>query len=151
MYAALLEAGIPAENITRLAHRLTVDYIEPGLDAMVAEDAYDLRFANPFGNTLAIYAVKEGSVVTVAIAGNREDKSEKNVIRTQIVQKSSPPVYYVENRELEPGEQIVLDPGKAGVTVRVYRNDELVSTDTYEAESSIVQIGPEPEPDTGNK
>jgi hypothetical protein len=57
----------------------------------------------------------------------------------------------VENRELEPGEQIVLDPGKAGVTVRVYRNDELVSTDTYEAESSIVQIGPEPEPDTGNK
>ena len=41
------EAGIPAENIT--SWRLTVDYIEPGLDAMVAEDAYDLRFANPFG------------------------------------------------------------------------------------------------------
>lgn len=151
MYAALLEAGIPVENITRLPHKLAVDYIEPGLDAVVAEDAYDLKFSNPFDNEVAIYAVKEGSVVTVAIAGNRDDRTDKSVIRTQIVQKSSPPVYYVENRDLKPGEKVVLDPGKEGVTVRVYRNDELISTDTYEAESSIVQIGPSIDPDKRNK
>jgi len=46
---------------------------------------------------------------------------------------------------------VVLDPGKEGVTVRVYRNDELISTDTYEAESSIVQIGPSIDPDKRNK
>lgn len=143
MYAALLNAGMPVENITRLPHNLTVDYIEPGLDAMVADDAYDLRFKNPFKNTVAIYAVKQGSVVTVAIAGNRDDKLEKSVIRTQTVQKSAPPVYYVENRDLAPGEKVILDPGREGITVRVYRNNELISTDTYEAESSIVQIAPE--------
>ena len=89
--------------------------------------------------------------MTVAIAGNRDDRTDKSVIRTQIVQKSSPPVYYVENRDLKPGEKVVLDPGKEGVTVRVYRNDELISTDTYEAESSIVQIGPSIDPDKRNK
>lgn len=151
MYAALLEAGIPAENITRLPHKLTMDYIEPGLDAMVAEDAYDLRFSNPFGNNLAIYAVKKGTVVTVAVAGSRDDRPDRNVISTQTVNKSAPPVYYVENRDLKPGEQVVLDPGKEGITVRVYRNNELISTDTYEAESSIVQIGPDTDPEIKNK
>ena len=151
MYAALLEAGIPAENITRLPHKLTVDYIEPGLDAVVAEDAYDLRFSNPFGNNLAIYAVKKGTVVTVAVAGSRDDRPDKSVISTQTVNKSAPPVYYVENRDLKPGEQVVLDPGKEGITVRVYRNNELISTDTYEAESSIVQIGPDTDPEIKNK
>jgi len=151
MYAALLKAGIPAENITRLPHKLTVDYIEPGLDAMVAADAYDLRFSNPFSNTLAIYAVKKGTVVTVAIAGNRDDRPDRSVVSTQTVNRSSPPVYYVENRDLAPGEQVVLDPGREGVTVRVYRNDDLISTDTYEAVSSIIQIGPQTEPGIKNK
>ncbi len=151
MYASLLRAGIPAENITRLPHKLTVDYIEPGLDAMVAADAYDLRFRNPFSNTVAIYAVKRGTVVTVAIAGSRDDRPDRSVISTQIVNKSSPPVYYVENRDLAPGEQVVLDPGKEGITVRVYRNEELISTDSYEAESSIVQIGPQADPGSKNK
>ena len=58
---------------------------------------------------------------------------------------------YVENRDLAPGEQVVLDPGREGVTVRVYRNDDLISTDTYEAVSSIIQIGPQTEPGIKNK
>jgi hypothetical protein len=51
-------------------------------------------------------------------------------------------VYYVENRNLKPGEKVILNPGKEGVMVNVYRNGELIGPDKYEAEKAIVQIGP---------
>ncbi|MFG0263601.1 MAG: VanW family protein, partial [Rhodopirellula sp. JB055] len=124
LYAALITAGLPKDRIVRFQHELPVDYIEIGLDSWVGGSAVDLRFTNPFDNPLTVFAVREGSVVTVAIAGNREDKDEKCVIRKEIVQELPPPVYYIENKDLKPGEKVVLDPGKSGVTVNVYRRSE---------------------------
>ena|GEM_PF-617743 len=144
LYAALLKAGLPAESITaRMPHDLTPDYIEPGLDSWISADGGDLRFSNPYDNPLAIFAVTKGSVLTVAVAGRMEDRTDKAVITRETVQRYTPPVYYVENRELKNGEAIVMDPGKEGITINVYRNGELISTDTYKAETSIVQVAPD--------
>ncbi len=152
LYAALLKAGLPKDSITaRVQHKLSVDYIEPGLDSWISSDAGDLRFSNPYKNTLAIFAVMQGSVLTVAVAGSREDKTDECVITKEIVQEFSPPVYFMENENLKPGERVILDPGKDGITVKVYRNEELISTDSYEAESSIVQIPPDTEWENKNK
>lgn len=142
LYAALLTAGIPKDSIIRLPHETAADYIEPGLDAWISGDAGDVKFRNPFNNRLAIFAVKNGSVVTVAICGNRSDKTEQCVIRTETVQEIKPPVFYVEKDDLKPDERIILNPGKKGVSIKVYRNDELISTDLYKAETSIIQIAP---------
>lgn len=143
LYAALLTAGLPKDSITRLPHKTTVGYIQPGLDAWVSGNAGDVKFSNPYEKKLAVFAVRNGSVITVAIAGSREDKAEKSVIRTETIQEFEPPVYYVEKEDLDPGEQIVLNPGKKGLSVKVYRNDEFIGTDQYEAETSIVQIAPD--------
>lgn len=142
LYAALLSAGIPADSITRMQHKLLADYIEPGLDAWISGSAGDLRFSNTFSNKIAIFAQMEGDRVRVAIAGSISDNKGKYKIETEITQKFAPPVYNVENRSLKPGEKVVLSPGKEGVMVNVYRNGELVGTDKYEAEKAIVQIGP---------
>jgi vancomycin resistance protein YoaR len=152
LYTALLTAGLPKDSITRLPHKTTVGYIQPGLDAWISGNAGDVKFRNPYGKKLAVFAVRNGSVLTAVIAGSREDKAEKSVIRTETVQESDPPVYYVEKDDLKPGEKVVLNPGKKGLAVKVYRNDELIGLDQYEAETSIVQIAPDIEvPEYENK
>ncbi len=142
LYAALLSSGIPFDSITRLQHRLSVDYIKPGLDSWISGTACDLKFTNTFKNKIAVFAQTEDNQVKVVIAGSITDKQEKYEIRTEIVQRYSPSVYYVENRNLKPDEKIILSSGKEGVKVNVFRNDKLLGTDEYEAEKAIVQIGP---------
>ena len=142
LYAALLSAGVPVNSITRLPHKLSVDYIEPGLDAWISGDAGDLKFFNPFNHKIAIFAQTEGDKVKVVIAGSISDKKGKYEIETEITQRFASPVYYVENKSLRSGEKVILDPGREGIMVNVFRNGELIGSDTYEAEKKIVQIGP---------
>lgn len=143
LYAALLLSGLPdpKTNITRMPHELAVDYIEPGLDAWISDNGGDLKFNNSFDSRIAIFAKAEDGYVKVSIAGSMKNKGDYE-IRSEVVQKFAPTVYNVENRDLKPGQRIVLSNGRDGMLVEVYRNDELISTDKYEAEKSIVQIGP---------
>ncbi len=143
LYAALLSAGLDKDAITRLPHKLAADYIEPGLDAWISGDAGDLKFSNSFNHKIAIFAEKKNNMITVAIAGNGDDITQKNKITIETVQRLAPPVAYVEDPNLNPGESITLNPGKEGVLVNVYRNDELISTDRYEAEKRIVRVAPD--------
>lgn len=140
LYAALLKAGLPVDFITRMPHKLPVDYIEPGLDAWISGSTADLKFSNPFGNQLAVFAQLEGSRVKVALAGSLSDIKEKYEIRTEIIQRFAPPVFYVEDKSLKSGEKIVLNPGKEGVKVNVFRNNKLIGSDKYDAENAIIQI-----------
>ncbi|MGI6668682.1 MAG: VanW family protein [Acetivibrionales bacterium] len=142
LYAALLKTGMPVDCITRLPHKMAVDYIEPGLDSWISGNAGDLKFTNPFKNNIAIFAEQNEDRVVVAIAGSLADKPEKSEISTEIVQRFEPPVYYVENNNLKQGEKLILNPGKEGIVVNVYRNGILIGTDEYEAEKAIIQIGP---------
>ncbi len=151
LYAAMLSAGIPKDSIVRDQHKLAPDYIEPGLDSWISGDSGDLKLSNPYPNKLAIFARMEGNSVTVAIAGSMKNKTEDFAISTEVVQRYAPAVYYVENSSLKPGEKIVLNPGKDGVTVNVLRNGDLIGTDQYEAEKSIIQIAPGTDIENGNK
>jgi len=142
LYKALLLAGIPKESIIRIPHEFATDYIEPGLDAWISGDAGDLKFISPFSHKTAIFTELKDGRITVALAGSMKDKKEDYKITTEVVQRFKPSVVYVENSSLKPGERIILNPGKEGVMVNVYRNGELISTDEYKAEKSIVQIAP---------
>jgi len=142
LYAALLMAGIPKDSIIRLPHELAPDYIEPGLDSWISGNGGDLKFTNPFSHKLAVFTELRDGRITVAVAGSMSDKIDDVNITTEIVQRFAPSVVYVENSRLKPGEKVVLYPGKEGIMVNVYRNDELISTDEYKAEKSIVQIAP---------
>lgn len=142
LYAAILNTGLEKDYITRLPHELAVEYIDPGLDAWISGNEGDLKFKNNFSHKLAIFADISGGKLTISIAGDKSDKKDNTQIRTEVVQKFDPPVVNVENKSLKPGEKITLSPGKEGLMVNVFRNEELVSTDKYEAVKAIVQIGP---------
>lgn len=143
LYAAILSAGLEKDSITRLPHKLPVEYIEPGLDAWISGNEGDLKFKNTFTHKLAIFADISGGKLTVSIAGNRSDKNEKTILNTEVVQIYDPPIVNVENKSLKPGEKIILSSGKEGLMVNVFRNEELISTDKYDAVKAIVQIGPD--------
>jgi vancomycin resistance protein YoaR len=151
LYKALLSAGIPKDSIIRIPHEFAADYIDPGLDAWISGDAGDLKFTSHFSHKTAIFTEFKDGRITVAVAGSMKDKKEDYKITTEVVQRFKPSVVYVENSSLEPGERIILNPGKEGVMVNVFRNDELISTDEYKAEKSIVQIAPNTDWDQESK
>lgn len=142
LYVALLSAGIPKDSITRMPHEFATDYIDPGLDAWISGNAGDLKFISPFSHKTAIFTEFKDGRITVALAGSMKDKKEDYKITMEVVQRFKPSVVYVENSVLKPGERVILNPGKEGVMVNVFRNDELISTDEYKAEKSIIQIAP---------
>lgn len=142
LYGALLEVGIDRNAITRLPHELAPEYIEAGLDAWISGNGSDLKFINTLEHKIILFAGIEGNKLTVRLAGNIRDKKQDFKIRVETVQKFDPPIVNIENKDLKPGEKVMLSPGKDGVMVKVYRNAELIGTDKYEAEKTIVQIGP---------
>ena len=142
LYAALLTAGIEKDAITRLPHKLAVEYIDAGLDAWISGNAGDLKFANTLSYKLAVFIEIKDNRLTVRLAGSILDKKEKYTLKVDITQKFDPPVVNMENNNLKPGEKIMLSPGKEGMTVNLFRNQELISTDKYDAVRAIVQIGP---------
>ncbi len=142
LYAALLTAGIDKNAITRLPHKLSAEYIEPGLDAWISGSGGDLKFRNNFKHKIALFAEVQEGKVTVSLAGSLQDKKQAYDLKVETIQKIIPPVVNIENRDLKPGEKVMLSPGKEGLVVEVYRNAELISTERYEAEKAMVQIGP---------
>jgi Uncharacterized vancomycin resistance protein len=150
LYGALLELGIDKKAIARAAHKLAPEYVEPGLDAWISGNGNDLKFNNTLGHKIALFAAVEGSRLTVRIAGSLKDKVQDFDIKVLTVQKFDPPVVNIENRDLKPGEKVMLTPGKDGLLVKVFRNNELISTDKYDAEKEIIQIGPGTDWEAGN-
>lgn len=142
LYAALLSAGIDKSTITRLPHKLAVEYIEPGLDAWISGNGGDLKFRNSLEHKIAVFANVEGDSLVISLAGSVMDKRQSYGLRVETIQRFSPTVVNLENKDLKPGEKVMLSPGKEGLLVQVFRNDELIGEDRYEAEKAMIQVGP---------
>lgn len=151
LYAAVLLAGLDKAGISRAPNKTQPEYIDPGLDADVSEKTRDFSFVNSTKHPLTIHAEIDDGVFRVTLAGNREDMKADFLLRTELVQKFISPVIHVESADLKSGEKDIVDPGKDGIKVNIYRRkmeagniigEELIGTDTYEAVTRIIRIGP---------
>lgn len=142
LYGAVLLAGINKEAIIRQPHSTVVDYCEPGLDAMVLGENVDFAFSNTLEDRIAVMAEVKDNRFTVYIVGATGQKSSAQQLRTEVLQRYAPTVINVENKSLKPGETKVISSGQYGVMVNVYRNDELISSDKYNAIKAVVEIAP---------
>lgn len=151
LYAAVLKAGIEQSEIKRIPHKVSTDYIEPGLDACVGTADKDFVFSNSLNSRLVIFAEISDDKVTVSIVGRKADSNIEISIETEILQEYTPSVISVENQDLKQGESKIISNGKPGYKVRTFQivknqgkveAETLISTDMYDPVDAIVQLGP---------
>jgi vancomycin resistance protein YoaR len=152
LYAGVLNlAGIDMKYITRTPLTNTVDYIQTGLGARVMGNTYDFKFENTLDYPIMIYTEIQGDRLKVGIIGKKKGYYTGSTLETEIVQRYTPTVEYMENQDMKPGEKKLVSSGKEGLKVKVYRvtkgiQKEIIKQylyeDKYEAEKAIIEIGP---------
>jgi vancomycin resistance protein YoaR len=151
LYAAILEAGIDIGQISRVRNETCPDYIEPGLDVKVMGADQDLRFSNTGSGKIMIQSEINGNKLYMRVLGKAKDENAESRIETKVVQVFKPSIINIEDSSLGHGEKVVLNEGKDGLKVDVFRNiyrngikaeEKYLYTDVYEPVGSVVKIGP---------
>ena len=83
------------------------------------------------------------------IVGRRDYNYSEEEIEVKITQRIEPSILKVVNYDLKPLEERVINSGKEGIEVEVYRvskekdkkSSELLYVNSYETVGAIVQIG----------
>lgn len=150
LYNAALLANLSI--VERYSHPLPVNYVSPGRDATIAGDYLDLKFLNNTGAPVYISSNIASGTLTISIFGakiteQREVRitTDKSVIQPKVVQQYDP--------SLPEGETRVINQGKTGDMVKVYREvvvdgeiktRTLISSDYFEPVDTVLLVGPKP-------
>ncbi|NPV89185.1 MAG: hypothetical protein HPY50_00220 [Firmicutes bacterium] len=147
LYNALLQTRL--EITERWPHSSPITYAPLGLDATLAGNTYDLKFLNNTGVPVYISATAEKGIVTVTIYGTA---GEGQVTRRIVTEKEvvAPPTVVKYDQNLPMGESKVIQKGKEGYKVKVYRITEVAGQETgremlsdnyYRPQPTIINTG----------
>lgn len=143
--SALYKAVLPFEDIKvtwRKPSAQPIPEVEAGFEVSLEDDG-DLKFLNDSDYAIAIiFQVNDNNEWTMAVAGKPGLKAgEIKTEKTKII----PPVIYSQDNTLPEKEQKVVEPGKDGLSVRVYRiiNGEsaMLYEDVYPPVEKVIAIG----------
>lgn len=148
LYTALLKTGINVDYIDRKKHEAIVEYIDPGLDVEISGG--DFTFKNPFDFPMAVFTQHDDKNITVYIVGRKDNGYSEKEVEAKVIQRVEPTVLKVVNYDLKALEERVVNNGKPGIEVEVYRvakendknNSELLYANSYDAVETIIQVGP---------
>ncbi len=151
LYNAALLANLGI--VERYSHPLPVNYVSLGRDATIAGDYLDLKFLNNTGAPVYISSNIESGTLTIHIFGTKITKqrevritTDKSVIQPKVVLQYDP--------SLPAGETRVMNQGKTGYTVKIYREvvvdgeittRTLISSDYFKPSDTVLLVGPKPE------
>jgi len=147
LYNAILLSLLPVAE--RHPHSLAIDYAPLGLDATVQYPGKDLRFTNNTNGHIFIQTSLQKNSLTIQLFGKKMNLPIVTM-NSEVIEKIPPQRVEQPNPELPPGTEQVIEKGKSGSKVRVYRtigsgtntNKELISVNTYRPQDTIVQMGP---------
>ena len=152
LYQAALRSGLEIKE--RSNHSRPVTYVPLGLDAAISYDQLDLKFKNNKDFSIIITAVV-GDQLRISIYGEESLDKEIEVVSEKIA-TISPRVREKPDPELPEGESKIIQKGRQGYRVKVYRlwlekgeevKRKAVSTDLYHPVEKIVNIGVAEEPE----
>lgn len=147
LYNAVLLAGLKV--VTRVPHSIPSAYVPLGRDATVAYDYIDFKFQNNTGAPVLIKSWVEDDQVMVAFYGHDSGYTSTR-LETEVVEVIEPNVTYVTKDELQPGSQHVVQHGRTGYRVNVWRvvqdhqgsvSRELASRSFYPPRDRIIWTG----------
>jgi|HigsolmetaAR203D_1030402.scaffolds.fasta_scaffold01070_10 hypothetical protein len=146
LYNAAIRIGL--EIVERRNHSLPISYAPLGQDATFSSGSINFRFRNSLSSHLLIRTETTGSRMTVKLFGTAEPGVSYR-IQSTVKETVNPPVKYVHNPKLKPGEQVTVVKGRAGYvveTVRIrYENGkpvrtERLSLDRYQPQPHVVAV-----------
>lgn len=147
LYNAVLLAGLKVN--TRIAHSIPSAYVPLGRDATVAYDYIDFKFENNTDAHILVKSWVEENELTIAFYG--ADPGPRRIrLETEVAEVLQPRVTYVRKEDLEEGEEQVVQQGREGYRVNVWRiveedgsapQRQLVSRSYYQPRERIVWVG----------
>lgn len=152
LYQAALRSGLEIKE--RSNHSRPVTYVPLGFDAAISYDQLDLKFKNSKDFSIIITAVV-GDQLRISIYGEEPLDKEIEVVSEKIA-TISPRVKEKPDPELPEGESKIIQEGRQGYRVKVYRlmlekgkevGRKAVSTDVYHPVEKILNIGVAEEPE----
>jgi len=149
LYNVVLLANL--EIVERRNHSFPTSYLEVGKDATVVYGAIDFQFKNSRNYPIKIEASVKNGIAEFKIFGMQEE-NEYEIRILPVTTKSIPySTSYIDDPALAPGQQIVVQAGKAGYKVTTYIEKRLngavvskdvLSNDTYTPMKAIIRRGP---------
>ena len=146
LYNAALIAGL--EIVERHRHLWPPTYVPPGRDAAVAQYDIDLRLRNPYPWLVRIDARTSGEKVGFTILGRAAGPMAEIITEDRDI--LAPREILQLDHESLPGERHILNPGRPGMRVSVYRvilkgnnvgQRELISQDSYRPMNRVLEVG----------
>ncbi|MGI6102855.1 MAG: VanW family protein, partial [Bacillota bacterium] len=147
LYNAVLRADL--QVIERQNHSLILNYIEPGTDATVSYGYLDFSFKNSTKSPVVLGAWVEDNRVEIALLG-RVQTGKSVEIKTNVLERTDPPVEYREDPSLPLGQKVVERWGAPDLLVETLKivsqdgevvREQLVSRDRYNNAPRIIRVG----------
>lgn len=148
LYNAVLYANL--EIVERYNHSYAVSYVPAGRDATVSYGGKDFKFKNTRSYPIKIVANAKNGVVSVSIAGIKEEKEYEIELTSTVLSTTPCSTVYENNSNLAEGQQKVIQKGHSGLTSIAYKivkyngktiSKTVLSKDTYKPMNKIVQVG----------
>ncbi|MBB3114229.1 vancomycin resistance protein YoaR [Paenibacillus phyllosphaerae] len=149
LYNTVLLAGL--DMTERRNHSLPVSYLPMGRDATFAEGYINFRFKNTTGKHLIIRTEASGGKLTVKLFGTME-KGVSYTLASKTIEEIAPTIKEVPSAAVQPGDRLLMTPGKPGYVVETYRTKlvdgkavatKRISRDKYKAQAAVYAVAPE--------
>ena len=149
LYLAVLQAEL--EVTERSAHSMLVHYVDPSMDAAIAENLKDFKFVNNTDAPIYIEGTAGDGVISFAIYGHEtRDPSRTVTYESEVVSTEEIATEIREDEEAAFGE-IVEDPSAySGMTARLWKivtvdgeeeSREQVNSSTYRMVPDVYYVG----------
>ncbi len=149
LYNALLRAEL--EIVERHNHTMTVNYVEPSMDAAIAEGSMDLVFCNNLDTPILISGYAYGGELTFSIWGKETRPADRSISFYSNVIDSS--VQAGTRLFAAPDQPVgyfnLVSAGMVGMSAEAYKvvtyngetTEERINTSLYEATPTTYEVG----------
>lgn len=147
----LYQAGVKSDMkiVERYQHSLPVGYTSTALDASILYPYADMKFQNTFDFPVLIRSSANGTNLYFEILGDTSKKNYGISLSSEVTERFEKPVKRVENKNLAPGEERVVEKGMSGYKSVSYEYNEktgertVLNQDYYKPMEEIIEYGPE--------
>lgn len=149
LYNAVLLAELTVTE--RYPHSMTVDYVEPSMDAAIAEGTKDFKFKNNYKTPIYIECTAGGGIMRATIYGKEtRDANREVTYENEILSTTEPGLVYETSNDYALGSMQTTSYGEAGKTAQLWKivtvdgkqeSREEVNTSNYAVHNRTVTVG----------